>query len=179
MIATPEQLIASTQANVHTLKSLTTHALTKLEKLVKLNAGLSKTLMTGAFSHTQELLDMKNPQQLLAQQVEMIKPLGEKSSAYAWEMYAIAFEAGSELNKVAEVKRAEVQTWLFEAMEEFAKSVPMSSESAITALKNAMKVGQDAILSAQGSAKKAAELAETSFASMKQPVVEASTAKAH
>lgn len=175
---TAEQLIASTQANVHTLRGLTTHTFMGLDKLAKLNAAFTRAAITGTFSHAQELLDIKNPQQLLAQQVGLLKPLTEKSSGYAWEAYAIAFEYGTELNKVAEIQLADNRKLAFEAMESFARNVPMGSESALTALKSAINAGQEAIVSAQGSAKKAVELAESSFANMRQQTAHAGSATA-
>lgn len=178
MIHTAEQLIASTQANVQSLKNLSSHAFMGLERLAKLNAAFSKAAMLGAFQHTQELLDIKNPQQLLLQQVGLLKPLGEKSSAYAWEVYALAFESGTEFSKAAEAKLAETQRLAFNTLERVVESLPLGSESALNTLKNAMSAGQEAIVSAQGSAKQAVELAESSFASMSKQGGAASTATA-
>lgn len=181
MMHTVEQLIASTQAHVHTLRGLMTHTFMGLEKLTKANAAFTRGAIAGAFSHGQELLDVKNPQQLLALQVGLLKPLTEKSSAYAWEAYAVAFDLGTELSKAAEVQLAETHKLAFEAMESLAQNAPIGSESALTALKSAINAGQEAIVAAQGSAKKAVELAESSFANMRQQTAHAgnATAKTH
>lgn len=170
MLHTAQQFIATTQSNLHALKTLSTHALTSLEKLTKLNAGLTQESLQGAFSQGQELLDIKNPQQLLAQQVALLKPLTEKTSAYAWEVFALAFESGTEFNKVIELKRAEAQKNLFDTLQGLAKNVPMSTESAMSAFKNAISAGQHAIVSAQSSAKKSVELAQASVSKLSQPM---------
>lgn len=181
MIHTAEHLIARTQANLQSLKSLSSHALMGLEKLTQLNAAFSRAALLGTFNQTQELLDIKNPQQLLVQQVGLIKPLGDKTSAYAWELYALAFESGTEFSKAAEAKLAETQSLAFNSLEKLLESLPLGSESALQTLQNAMSAGQEAIVSAQGSAKKAVELAESSFANMSKQVgaAVATAAKTH
>ena len=175
---TAELHIANTQAHVHMLRSLMTHTFMGLEKLTKANATFTRSVIAGAFSHGQELLDVKNPQQLLVQQVGLLKPLTEQSSAYAWEAYAVGFDLGTELNKIAEIQLAETNKLAFEAMESLAKNAPIGSEPALSALKSAINAGQEAIVSAQGSAKKAVELAESSFANMRQQANHAGSATA-
>jgi phasin family protein len=179
MTYTADQFAAMTQARLKSLKELTEHGLEGLKKLVKLNNTLTKTSLAGGFSHCQALLDIKSPQQFLSLQVAQIKPLAEQFSAYGWEAFSIAFDASTEFNKAADVAQAQMQKFIFETVESLAQHSPMNSESAMGALKSAMNAGQEAILSAQSSARQAVALAESSLTSMRHQGADSSTVKVH
>lgn len=179
MTYTADQFAAMTQARLKSLKELTEHGLEGLKKLVKLNNALTKASLTGCFSHCQALLDSKNPQQLLPLQVAQIKPMTEQLSAYGWEAFSIVFDASTEFNKAADQAQAEMHKFIFETVESLAKSSPINSDSAMSALKSAMNAGQEAILSAQSSARQAVALAESNLTSMRTQGADSGAAKVH
>jgi phasin family protein len=179
MTYTAEQFAAMTQARLKTLKELTENGMEGFKKLVKLNNALTQASLAGGFSQCKALLDIKSPQQLLSFQVAQIKPLTEQLSAYGWEAFSIVFDASTEFNKSADLAQAQMQKFIFETVESLAKSSPINSDSALGALKSAMNAGQEAILSAQSSARQAVELAESSLTNLRHQGSDSGTAKMH
>ena len=168
-----EQFTATNQANIHALENLATQAFAGVEKLVELNMQASKALLNESFAHAQAVLAAKDAQELLALHTNLLKPLADKSAAYAQHVQSIISESGAELTKVVEAKTAEVQQSFNGAVETMVKNAPAGSESVVTAFKSAITAGQDAVESAQSSAKKAAATAQSNFAAANTQVVDA------
>ena len=173
MTYSAEQFTATTQANFQALETLTTQAFAGVEKLVELNMQASKALLTESFAHAQAVLAAKDAQELLALHTNLLKPLADKSAAYAQHVQSIVSESGAELTKVVEAKTAEAQKSFNGVVETLVKNAPAGSETAVAAFKSALVAGQDAVESAQSSAKKAAATAQSNFAAANTQVVDA------
>lgn len=173
MTYTAEQFTATSKANLETLKGLTTQAYGGFEKLVELNLAASKALLGETFSHTQAVLGAKDAQQVLELQAGVYQPLTEKSVAYGRHVYAIAADTGAEFAKAIEAELAKTQQAFTALVENVAKNAPAGSESAVAVFKTALNAGQNAIESAQSSAKKAVEAAETNFTALANQAVTA------
>lgn len=163
MSFTPEQFIATNQANVEAIKGLTIKAFAGFEKLAELNLAAATALSAETFSHVQALLGAKDAKQLLELQAGLVKPMTEKSAAYSRHVYTIATESNAEITQAVEAKVAEAQKALGAVVENVAKNAPAGSESVVTALKNALTTGQNAMETAKNSTKNAIEMAETNF----------------
>ena len=173
MTYTAEQFTATNQANFQALETLASQAFAGVEKLVELNMQASKALLTESFSHAQAVLAAKDPQALLALHTNLLRPLADKSAAYAQHVQTIVADSSAELTKVVEAKTAEVQQSFNGAVETLVKNAPAGTESAVAAFKSALTAGQDAVESAQSSAKKAAATAQSNFAAANTQVVDA------
>jgi len=160
---TAEQFTATNKANLQALEGMTTQAFSGIEKLVELNMTASKALLSESFRHIQSVLGAKDAQELLALQSGLLKPLAEKSAAYAQHVQTIVTGSGAEFIKAVEAKTAEAQKAFNGVVENLAKNAPAGSESAVAAFKNALTAGQNAVESAQTSAKKAVEVAQSNF----------------
>jgi phasin family protein len=163
MNTTIEQLVAANQANFKALESLTTKAFAGVEKLVELNLATSKAVLGESFSHVQSVLGAKDAQELLALQSGFIKPLTEKSTAYFQHVQTIATSNGAEFTSAVESKLAEAQKSFGSVVENLSKNAPAGTESAVAAFKSAFVASQNAVESAQASAKKVVEVAQTNF----------------
>jgi len=160
---TAEQFTVTNQANLQALQGFTTQAFAGLEKLVELNMAASKAMMEESFGHTQAVLAAKDPKELLALQAGLLKPLADKSSAYAQHVQAILTGSTAEFTKAVEAKTAEAQKAFVGVLDNMAKNAPAGSESAVAAFKSALTASQSALETAQVQAKKAMETAQTSF----------------
>ena len=160
---TAEQFTATQKATLQALQGFTTQAFSGLEKLVELNMAASKAMMEESFSHTQAVMEAKDPKELLALQSGLLKPLADKSAAYAQHVQAILSGSTAEFTKAVEAKTAEAQKAFDGVMENLSKNAPAGSETAVAAFKNALTAGQTAIETAQAQAKKAVETAQTTF----------------
>lgn len=160
---TAEQFAATNKANLQALEGFTTQAFTGVEKLVELNMAASKAALNESFSHVQAVLGAKDAQELLALQAGLIKPLTEKTAAYAQHVQTIVTGSSAGFTKAVEAKTAEAQKAFGSALENLTKNAPAGSESAVAAFKNAMTASQNALESAQTQAKKAVETAQSNY----------------
>lgn len=160
---TAAQFIESNKANLQALQGLTTQAFAGVEQLVELNLAASKATLGDSFSHVQAFLGAKDAQELLALQSGLLKPLAEKTTAYAKHVQSIVTGSGAEFTKALEAKTAEAQKAFGGVLESLTKNAPAGSETAVAAFKNALTAGQKALESAQAQAKKAVETAQSNF----------------
>ena len=163
MNTTAAQFIESNKASLQTLEGLSTQAFAGVEKLVELNLAASKATLGDSFSHIQAVLGAKDAQEMLALQSGFLKPLAEKTTAYAQHIQSIVTGNGAEFTKALEAKTAEAQKAFGGVLENLTKNVPAGSETAVAAFKNALTAGQNAFESAQTQAKKAVETAQSNF----------------
>ena len=93
-------------------------------------------------------------------------------------MVAILAESGAELTKAFEGNFADSQKGLTALVENISKNAPAGSEAAVAFFKNTVSVSQNAIESAQSSAKNAMAVAESNYAAMTEQAVKATKAVA-
>ena len=160
---TAEQLLAAQKANVETLFGLTTKAFEGVEKLVELNVTASRAALAEAAESTQNLLNVKDAQELLALQAAMFQPLAEKTAAYSRHLYDIAQGTGAEFTKAFEVKAAEAQQAFVGLVDSAAKNAPAGSETAVAVMKSAVSAANNAFESVQKAVKQASDVAEANF----------------
>jgi len=173
MNTTAAQFIETSKANVDAFTALTSQAFTGVEKLVELNLATSKSVLAETMSHVKAVLSVKDAQELLALQSEVLKPLANKSAAYAEQVKTIVADSSSELTKAVEAKTAEAQQAFTGAVENLAKNAPAGTESAVAAFKNALTSGQTALESVQTQAKQALETAQANFSAATTQTVDA------
>lgn len=160
---TAEQFTATHKANLQALQGFTTQAFAGVEKLVELNMAASKAAMTESFGHVHAVLGAKDAQELLALQAGLLKPMADKSAAYAQHVQTILAGSTAEFTKAMEAKTAEAQKAFGGVLENLTKNAPAGSETAVAAFKSALTAGQNAIETAQAQAKKAVEAAQANF----------------
>jgi phasin family protein len=160
---TVEQVVATNKANVETLFGLTSKAFEGVEKLVELNLAASKAILADAASQAQTVLSVKDAQELLALQSNLLQPLAEKTAAYSRNVYDIATAASAEFGKAFEAQAAEGQQKFMSLVESTGKNAPAGSETAIAFMKGAVAAANNALESVQKSVKQATELAESNF----------------
>ena len=160
---TAEQVLASQKASLETLFGLTTRAFEGVEKLVELNLTASKAALAEAAGTTQNILTVKDAQELLALQASMFQPLAEKTSAYSRHLYDIAAGTGAEFGKTFEAQAADVQKKFMTVVDNAAKNAPAGSETAVAVFKSAVAAGNNALESVQKAVKQATDVAEANF----------------
>ena len=159
-----EQFIAASKANVEALTNLTSQAFAGVEKLVELNLATSKAVLAESASQVKAILAAKDAQELVTLQSDLVKPLTEKTAAYAEKVKTIVTNSSAELTKAVEAKTAETKKAMTDLVENLTKNAPAGTESAVAAFKNALIAGQNAVETAQVQTKKALETAQSNFA---------------
>jgi len=170
---TAEQFIATNKANLEALEGLTTQAFAGVEKLVELNLAAAKATLGDSFNHVQAVLAVKDAQELLALQSSLLKPLADKTAAYAQHVQTIVADSSAEFTKAVEAKTAEAQKAFGDVLENLTKNAPAGSETAVAAFKDVLSAGQNAFESAQTQGKKAVETAQSNFTAAATQTVDA------
>lgn len=170
---TAEQLLAAQKANVETLFGLTTKAFEGVEKLVELNMTASKAALAEAAETTQNMLSVKDAQELLALQAALFQPLAEKSAAYSRHVYDITSAASADFTRQFEGQVADAQKKFLAVVDNAAKNAPAGSETAVAVFKSAVAAGNNALESVQKAVKQAADVAEANFNAVASTAVNA------
>lgn len=171
---TPEQMMAAQKANVETLIGLTHKAFEGVEKLVELNLQLARSALTETADTTKAALSVKDAQELLALQANLLQPAAEKAAHYSRSVYEIASATNAEVVKIAEAQMAAAQKSMHTLFEAATKSAPAGTENAVALVKSAVSAANNAFESVHKAAKQAADLAEANMQAMTQTAVGAS-----
>ncbi|CDS53609.1 granule-associated protein [Polaromonas sp. CG9_12] len=161
-----DQLIATQKSNVEAFAGLSEKAFASFEKLIELNMAASKALMGESIGHLQALTEVKDAQALMTLQSGMVKPMAEKAASYSRHLYDIVSGSSADFTKVFESASAESQKAVTELLETSLKNAPAGSEAAVEVFKSAMNAGNNAVETAQKSAKQAAQLVESNISSL-------------
>lgn len=163
---TNDQLIATQKSNVEAFAGLSEKAFSSFEKLIELNMAASKALLGESIGHLQALTEVKDAQALMTLQSSLVKPMAEKAASYSRHLYDIVSGSSADFTKVFESASAESQKAVTELLETSLKNAPAGSEAAVTVIKSAMTAGNNAVETAQKSAKQAAQLVESNITAL-------------
>jgi len=155
--------MASHKANFETLFGLTSKAFEGVEKIVELNLTASKAALAEMGEHAKAALSVKDAQELLSLQSNLMQPLAEKTAAYSRHLYDIASGSTAELSKAFEEQAADAQKKFMGLVDTAAKNAPAGSETAVAVMKSAVAAANNALESVQKAVKQATEVAETNF----------------
>jgi phasin family protein len=163
---TNDQLIATQKSNVEAFAGLSEKAFASFEKLIELNMAASKALLGESIGHLQALTEVKDAQALVTLQSSLVKPMAEKAASYSRHVYDIVSGSGADFTKVFESASAESQKTVTQLLETSLKNAPAGSEAAVAVIKSAMTAGNNAVETAQKSAKQAAQLVESNISAL-------------
>ncbi|WP_426146481.1 phasin family protein [Polaromonas sp. DSR2-3-2] len=163
---TNDQLIATQKSNVEAFAGLSEKAFASFEKLIELNMAASKALLGESISHLQALTEVKDAQELMTLQSSLAKPMAEKAASYSRHLYDIVSGSSADFTKVFESTSAESQKTVTELLETSLKNAPAGSEAAVAVIKSAMTAGNNAVETAQKSAKQAAQMVESNISAL-------------
>ncbi|MCV0440076.1 MAG: phasin family protein [Hydrogenophaga sp.] len=175
---TAEQMIAAQKANIETIFGLTQKAFEGVEKLVDLNVQATKAALSESANSAQALMSVKDAQELLALQANLMQPLAEKTVAYSRHLYDIASGTTAEFGKAAEAQASDTQKKFLAVVDNAAKNAPAGSETAVAVMKSAVSAANNAMESVQKAVKQATEMAESNFNTVTSSAVSATKSAA-
>ena len=161
MIYSNDQFAAIQKNSLDVFAGLSQKTFASFEKLVGLNMAAAKAVMAESMSNLQALAGAKDAQAVLALQSGMIQPLAEKSASYSRHLYDIASDTGAEFTKALESTTAESQKAVTSFLEGSLKNAPAGSEAAVAVFRSAIDAGNNAVESAQKTAKQAVQMVES------------------
>jgi phasin family protein len=175
MNLTPEQIAAVQKANLETLAGLTNQAIQSVEKLVELNMQITKNSMNESMSNAKKTLEVRDLQQLIAQQAEMVQPMAEKMMAYGRDLYEIAQDNSTAFAKTAEAEMAAGQKKLQAMIDDWTKNAPAGSDAAVQMMKQAIAAANNSYETSQKAIKHAVEVAQSNMQNAADTVTKAAT----
>ncbi len=168
---TAEQVIAAQKANVETLFGLTGKAFEGVEKLVELNLQVARAALTESQDNVRAALSVKDVQELLALQANLLQPSAEKAVAYSRHVYDITAATNAEVVRTAEAQLGEAQKSFNNLVETASKNAPAGSENVLALYKSAMSAANNALESVQKAAKQASDVAEANMNALTENAV--------
>jgi phasin family protein len=175
MNLTPEQIAAVQIANLETLTGLTNQAIKSVEKLVELNMQITKNSLSESMSNAKKTLEVRDMQQLIAQQAEMVQPMAEKMMAYGRDLYKIAQDNSTAFTKTAEAEMAAGQKKLQVMIDDWTKNAPAGSDAAVQMMKQAIAAANNSYETSQKAIKHAVEVAQSNMQNAADTVTKAAT----
>ncbi|MCY0853299.1 phasin family protein [Cupriavidus sp. D39] len=163
MNPSPEQIAAAQQASLAILFGLTNKAFTGFEKLLDLNLQVMKSALAEAQENTQKALFVKDQQELLALQISLLQPIGERVLSYSRHLYDIASATQAEVAKVAKAQYEAHNRRMQELVDNLANSAPAGSEPAVAALTSVISANNQLSETMYQTVKQAIEVAEHNF----------------
>lgn len=179
MYVTPEQIQATTKANVDAILSLATSQFAALEKLASLNANAVKSAFEDTIANARALAGAKDVQEIVNLQSTFAQPAIEKAIAYSKSVYEVATQTGTEFTKSNERRVTEWNENFVSMLDKAAKNAPAGSDVAVAAVKSALAAASTAYDSFNKVAKQATEMAEANFHAATTATAAATKEKKH
>jgi phasin family protein len=164
MYVTPEQIQATTKANVDAMLSLASTQFAAIEKFASLNANAVKSAFEDSLANVRALAGAKDAQELMNLQSTFAQPAFEKAVAYSKSVYEVANQTSTEFSKVAERRVAEWNENFVSLLDKAAKNAPAGSDVAVSAVKQMLAAANSAYDNFTKVAKQATEIAEANVA---------------
>lgn len=163
MSTIPQNVFASQKASLDNLLAVQGAFFEGFEKLVDLNLKVMKATLDEAAQKSQEVIEVKDPQEAVAFTSSLVQPSAEKTLAYSKHVYDIISSVHGDLNRLTEEQVAQAQTQISDAIEQFSKSAPTGSESAVALMKSTLASVNNAYESVSKAAKQASQTAESNI----------------
>ena len=170
MYVTPEQIQATTKANMEAILSLASSQFGTIEKLANLNATAIKAAFEDSIANTRALAGAKDVQEFVNLQSTFAQPAIEKAIAYSKSVYEVATQTNAEFSKLAEQRVAEWNENFASLLDKAVKNAPAGSDVAVTALKQMIAAANSAYDNLTKVARQATEIAEANVATATETV---------
>ncbi len=161
MSATPQNLLAGQKAALENLLAVQGTFFSGFEKLVDLNLKATKAVLEDVAAKSQEAIDLKDAQEVLAFTSSLVRP--DQAVAYGKHVYEILSDVQGDLSKLAEAQFSEGQKQVSDAIEQISRNAPTGSEGAVALLKSSLATATNAYETVAKAARQAADAAESNI----------------
>lgn len=142
MLNSPEQFTAAARAQLETqlqlATTLTDSMIDSMEKVIGLNLQAAKASLDNSVGNVQQLLAVKDPQELLTASTSQAQPQTDIALTYVRHLASIATTTHFELAKAAETQVTESSRQLVSLLDNFGKVAPAGSDTALSMMKSAI-----------------------------------------
>jgi phasin family protein len=163
MSAIQQNVLAGQKATLDNILAIQGTFFNGFEKLVDLNLKVIRATLDEVAQKSQQAVEAKDAQEVLAFTSSLVQPNAEKALAYSKHVYDIVSGVQVDLSKLTEEQIAQGQQQVSDALDQLAKSAPTGSEGAIALLKTSLATANSAYESAAKVARQAADAAESNI----------------
>jgi phasin family protein len=163
-----EQFALSNKAAVDSLLSVANTALATAERIAALNLGAARHALEDSASATKAILEVKSPNEAVALQSSMVKPVVEKAVDYSRSLYEISSESQQQLSKMLEAQYADFQKQVSDMIAQATKVAPAGSETIVSAMQNAINSANAAFGNMTALTKQFTDAAQANVSAMTQ-----------
>lgn len=133
-----EQLAQTQKANADVLAALVRTAFSGVEQLAALNIAASRDFFNASVSNAQQLLSVKDPQDLARLNAALAQPNVEKLIDYSSKVYALTAKLQKELTEVVEAQYGTFTRSASVAIEKTSANAPLGGDIFAAALKSVL-----------------------------------------
>ncbi len=169
MYQAPQALLELNKSNVDAAMRVAAITLRSIEKLVGLQLGTAKEVLSDGASGARLLTEVKKPDDLKLLRERLVEPGIEKVQAYARNLYDVAAATQKEMSAVVESQIGDITKSMTAVLDQMAKTAPSGADLAVTAVRTAVSAANVAFDSLSRAAKQATEVGEASFAAVSRP----------
>jgi len=159
-LTNPEQMAANGKAHLNTLLSFADSAVTMTECLASLNLNFACAMVEEYMVSIRAMVDAKNPQELVALQSGLARPVVERSVAYARGVSEILAEGHKDVTRRLDARMTELNKNLAIEMDYVSRSAPAGSGALLQSITSAIAAGNSAFETVIGTARQLASAAE-------------------
>ncbi|MCY0854141.1 phasin family protein [Cupriavidus sp. D39] len=159
----PEKIVEAQKASLETLAGLTSKAFDGFERLLELNLQTMRSTLAETREGMQRAFSVKDPQELMALQIELLQPVAEKSLSYRRHFLEIAASTRAEFDKVAEAHYEASKRGIQNLVESVGNAGPAGSDAVVAAVQTAINATNSLYESVQSTTKQAVQVAEDSL----------------
>ncbi|MSQ50181.1 MAG: phasin family protein [Betaproteobacteria bacterium] len=170
MYVTPEQIQASTKANMEAMLSLATSQFAAFEKFATLNANAVKAAFEDSLANARTLVSVKDVQELVNLQSSFAQPTLEKAIAYSKSVYEMASQTNTTFTKATEGRVTEWNENFVALLDKATKNAPVGADVAVSAAKQMFAAANSAYDNFTKVSKQATEIAEANVAAATETV---------
>ena len=138
MFKNADQFSSATKASIDSqltaMNDFANKAFQSVAELVELNISTAKASLEHASAAAHQLMDAKDPQEVIALTSAQAQPNAEKALAYGKHLASISAKAQADFTKATEARLAETTAHARKLIDDLSKSAPAGSEKAIEML---------------------------------------------
>ena len=158
-----EQLANSQKANAEVMMTLVRTAFSGMEKLAALNLAAGREFFNSSVSNTQQLMSIKDPQELAKINSSLAQPSVDKMLEYSRSVYDLAATLQKEITSVMEAQYSSFAKNTSMAIEKGASSAPVGGDVFSTTMQQMLQASTKAYDNMSQMAKQMTEIADANI----------------
>jgi phasin family protein len=172
-----EQLANSQKANAEVMMTLVRTAFSGMEKLAALNLAAGREFFNSSVSNTQQLMSIKDPQELAKINSALAQPSVDKMLEYSRSVYDLAATLQKEITSVMEAQYSSFAKNASVSIEKGASSAPVGGDVFSTTLQQMLQASTKAYDNMSQMAKQMSEIADANIKAASGGTTGANTAE--